>query len=98
MKPLPSAPPAPPALPLLPLGSLLLRINRIALGTAVGIVTLVVVVSSFSLGLWTLADATRAQARVLSENAAAALAFFFFLFRFQSIFFIEDSEHFFCLI
>ncbi|MFO1267628.1 MAG: response regulator [Rubrivivax sp.] len=78
MKPLPPrphSPPAPPVLPLLPLGSLLVRINRIALGTAVGIVTLAVVVSSFSLGLWTLADATRAQARVLSENAAAALAF-----------------------
>ena len=61
--------------PQVPLGSLLRRINRIALGAAVGIVTLVVVVSSFSLGLWTLADATRVQARVLSENAAAALAF-----------------------
>ena len=57
------------------LGLLLRRINGIALAVAVGMVALVVVISSFSLGLWALADASRVQARVLSENAAAALAF-----------------------
>jgi two-component system, sensor histidine kinase and response regulator len=57
------------------LGELLRRINRIALVAAVGIVALVVVVSSFSLGLLGLTDASRVQARVLSENSAAALAF-----------------------
>ncbi len=57
------------------LGRLLRRINGLALAAALGMVALVVVVSSFSLGLWALADASRVQARVLSENAAAALAF-----------------------
>ena len=61
--------------PLVPLGQLLRRINGIALGTAVGVVALVVVISSFCLGLMALADTSRVQARVLSENAAAALAF-----------------------
>ncbi|MDE2628304.1 MAG: response regulator [Burkholderiales bacterium] len=61
--------------PSISLGLLLRRINRIALSAAVGIVALVVVVSSFSLGLLTLANTSRVQARVLSENAAAALAF-----------------------
>jgi signal transduction histidine kinase/CheY-like chemotaxis protein/HPt (histidine-containing phosphotransfer) domain-containing protein len=59
----------------LTLGVLLHRINRIALGTVVGIVAAVVVISSFSLGLWALVDASRVQARVLAENASAALAF-----------------------
>ncbi|MFY8085667.1 MAG: ATP-binding protein, partial [Rubrivivax sp.] len=57
------------------LGQLLGRINSLALVVAVGLVALVAVVSGFSLGLWTLADASRVQARVLSENATAALAF-----------------------
>jgi len=57
------------------LGALLRRINGIALGAVVGLVAVVVVISSFSLGLFALADASRVQARVLSENAAAALAF-----------------------
>ena len=59
----------------LALGALLRRINHSALGAALGIVALVVVISSFSLGLLGLADASRVQARVLSENAAAALVF-----------------------
>jgi two-component system sensor histidine kinase/response regulator len=61
--------------PQIPLGNLLRRINGIALAAAVGLVALVVVISSFSLGLWALADASRVQARVLAENASAALAF-----------------------
>jgi signal transduction histidine kinase/DNA-binding response OmpR family regulator len=61
--------------PQIPLGKLLHRINGIALVVAVGLVALVVVISSFSLGLWALADASRVQARVLADNASAALAF-----------------------
>lgn len=61
--------------PNIALGALLRRINHLALGAAVGIVALAVVVSSFGLGLLSLVDASRIQARVLAENAAAALAF-----------------------
>ncbi len=61
--------------PLIPLGVVLRRINAIALGAALGIVALIVVLSSFSLGLWGLAEASSVQARVLSDNASAALAF-----------------------
>ena len=57
------------------LGRVLRRINRLALGAALAIVALLVSASSFSLGLWALVDASRIQARVLSENAVAALAF-----------------------
>ena len=62
-------------MPLIPLDMRLRRINRIALGSAVGIVALFVVVSSFALGLIALVGAHRVQARVLAENASAALAF-----------------------
>jgi signal transduction histidine kinase/DNA-binding response OmpR family regulator/HPt (histidine-containing phosphotransfer) domain-containing protein len=61
--------------PTIALGELLHRINRSVLGAAVGIVALVVIISSFSLGLMSLIEASRIQARVLSENASAALAF-----------------------
>ncbi len=61
--------------PTMALGDLLRRINHLALGAAVGIVALVVVISSFSLGMLSLIDASRIQARVLAENASAALAF-----------------------
>ncbi|MDP1901000.1 MAG: response regulator [Rubrivivax sp.] len=61
--------------PQIALGALLRRINRLALAAAVGIVALVVVISSFSLGLLGLVQHSRAQARVLAENATAALAF-----------------------
>jgi two-component system, sensor histidine kinase and response regulator len=57
------------------LAQLLRRINGLALALAVGLVATVVVFSSFSLGLWALLDASRVQARVLTENASAALAF-----------------------
>ena len=57
------------------LGAHLRRINRLALGTALGIVAVVVVISSFTLGLWALLDASRVQAKVLAENAAASLMF-----------------------
>ncbi len=61
--------------PQIALGSVLLRINHLALAAAIATVALVVVVSSFSLGLMALLDASRVQARVLAENAAAPLMF-----------------------
>ncbi len=61
--------------PTIALGELLRRINHMALGAAVGIVALVVVLSSFGLGLLSLIEASQIQARVLAENASAALAF-----------------------
>ncbi len=57
------------------LGRLLRRINRLALGAAVGLVAVVVLLTSFALGLAALVETSRAQARVLAENASAALAF-----------------------
>jgi signal transduction histidine kinase/DNA-binding response OmpR family regulator/HPt (histidine-containing phosphotransfer) domain-containing protein len=51
------------------------RINRIALVTALGIVTLFVLVSSLALSLIALIDTSQGQAKVLAENIAAALAF-----------------------
>jgi signal transduction histidine kinase/DNA-binding response OmpR family regulator len=57
------------------LGAQLRRINRIALSTAMAIVTVFVVISSFALGLIALVDTTQGQVKVLAENSAAALAF-----------------------
>ncbi len=57
------------------LGARLRRINRLALGAAVGIVAAVIVISSFTLGLFALVATSRVQAKVLAENAAAALMF-----------------------
>lgn len=57
------------------LGSLIIHINSLALLLAIGLVAAVVAVSSLSLGLWALADASQVQARVLSDNLSAALAF-----------------------
>ncbi|MDH5330410.1 MAG: response regulator [Aquincola sp.] len=51
------------------------HVNRITLGAALAIVALVVVVSSFTLGLLSLIDSTRLQAKVLAENAGAPLMF-----------------------
>ncbi len=50
-------------------------VNRITLGSALAIVALIVVASSFTLGLLSLIDTTRLQAKVLAENAGAALMF-----------------------
>jgi two-component system, sensor histidine kinase and response regulator len=61
--------------PRVKLGARLRRINRIALSTAVGIVAIAVVISSFALGLMALIDTSQVQAKVLAENTAAALAF-----------------------
>ena len=57
------------------LGERLRRINRLALGSAVGIVAVIIVISSFTLGLFALVETNRTQAKVLAENAAAALMF-----------------------
>jgi len=51
------------------------RVNRITLAAALAIVALVVVASSFTLGLLSLIDSTRLQAKVLAENAGASLMF-----------------------
>jgi two-component system, sensor histidine kinase and response regulator len=51
------------------------RVNRITLGAALAIVALIVVASSFTLGLLSLIDSTRLQAKVLAENAGASLMF-----------------------
>ena len=51
------------------------RVNRITLVAALTIVAMIVVASSFTLGLLSLIDTTRLQAKVLAENAGAALMF-----------------------
>ena len=62
-------------MPRINLGDRLRRINRIALAAALSLVTLIVIISSFVLGLLALVDNGRVQARVLTENVAAALVF-----------------------
>jgi len=57
------------------LGVKLQRVNRAALLAAVTIVTVITVGSGVALRLFALVDATRVEARVLAENAAAALVF-----------------------
>ena len=61
--------------PRVTLAARLRHINRIALGAAVGIVAVFVVISGFTLGLLALVDTNRVQAKVLADNATAALAF-----------------------
>ena len=51
------------------------RINRIALVAALAIVAVSIVISSFTLGLYALADTSRVQAKVVAENVTAALMF-----------------------
>jgi uncharacterized membrane protein affecting hemolysin expression len=51
------------------------RINRRMLMLAIGIIAVAIVASTFMLGLWSLTDQARVQARVLGDNASAALAF-----------------------
>ena len=57
------------------LSAQLQRINRLALLAAFAIVTSVVLITNFALGLSGLIDASRTQAQVLAANAAAPLAF-----------------------
>ena len=58
-----------------PLGKRLLRINRITLGVSISIMTVIIVASSFALGLRGLLESSRLQARVLAEGAAAPMMF-----------------------
>ena len=51
------------------------HVNRITLGAALAIVAVIVVASSFMLGLFSLIDSTRLQAKVLAENVGASLMF-----------------------
>jgi signal transduction histidine kinase/CheY-like chemotaxis protein/HPt (histidine-containing phosphotransfer) domain-containing protein len=62
-------------MPRVTIGARIRRINRIALSTALGIVAMVFIMSSFALGLAALIDTSRVQVTVLAENASAALAF-----------------------
>jgi signal transduction histidine kinase/DNA-binding response OmpR family regulator len=64
-----------PAAPRVTLGRRLRRINNIALGSALGTVAVVFIISSFVLGLLSLIDTAHVQVRLLAENASAALAF-----------------------
>jgi signal transduction histidine kinase/CheY-like chemotaxis protein/HPt (histidine-containing phosphotransfer) domain-containing protein len=57
------------------LGARLWLINRIALLAALAVVALIIIVTSFVLGLFSLIDTSRVQVRVLTENAAASLMF-----------------------
>jgi hypothetical protein len=63
------------SMPRVALGERLQRINLIALGAAVAIVAVFVVISSLALSLMALVDVSRVQAKVLADNATAALAF-----------------------
>ena len=58
-----------------PLVAQLRRINRTTLGAVVAIIAVLIVTSSFTLGLFALVDTSRLQAKVLAESAAAALMF-----------------------
>ncbi len=61
--------------PQITLGAHLRRINRVALGMALGFVALVAIAGSFALQLSAVLDMTRAQARVLADNMSAAVVF-----------------------
>ena len=62
-------------MPRVTIGARVRRISRIALATALGIVAVVFIMSSFALGLAALIDTSHVQAALLAENASAALAF-----------------------
>jgi signal transduction histidine kinase/CheY-like chemotaxis protein/HPt (histidine-containing phosphotransfer) domain-containing protein len=57
------------------IGARLRRTNRITLCAAIAIVALTVIASTFTLGLFRLANTTQVQAKMLAESAAAALMF-----------------------
>ncbi len=59
----------------LTVGAHLQRISRITIATAVAIVGVIIVISSYTLGLYSLVGTTRAQAKMLAESAAAPLMF-----------------------
>src|ERR1700685_196493 len=57
------------------IGARLRRTNRITLSVAIAIVAAIIIASSFTLGLFSLANTTQAQAKMLAESAAAPLIF-----------------------
>ncbi len=59
----------------IPLSKRLIRINRITLTIALSLVACVVIVSSFLLSLHSLGQGTEVKAKLLAENASAALVF-----------------------
>ena len=60
-------------MPRVTLGIHLHRVNRIALLTALGLVTVIILISSALLGLLALVDSSHLKAQVLAENAGALL-------------------------
>jgi len=59
----------------LSLSTRLAHINRVTLVTALGIITLIIIVSNFATGLFSLVGANQMNARVLADNASASLMF-----------------------
>ncbi len=57
------------------LGDRLQQINRHTLSAALAIVAVIIIASSFAISLFSMVDSYRAQATVLTENAAASLMF-----------------------
>ena len=57
------------------IGARLRRANRITLCAAIAIVAGIIIASSFTLGLLSLADTTQVQAKMMAESAAAPLLF-----------------------
>jgi two-component system sensor histidine kinase/response regulator len=57
------------------IGARLRRTNRITLCAAIAIVAAIIIASSFTLGLFSLANTTQVQAKMLAESAAAPLMF-----------------------
>jgi signal transduction histidine kinase/CheY-like chemotaxis protein/HPt (histidine-containing phosphotransfer) domain-containing protein len=57
------------------IGARLRRTNRITLCAAIAIVAMIIIASSFTLGLFSLANTTQVQAKMLAESASAALMF-----------------------
>jgi signal transduction histidine kinase/DNA-binding response OmpR family regulator len=61
--------------PLVNLGTRLQQISRLTLGAAVTLVALIMIASTFTLGLFSLLETTRGQAKMLAESAGAPLMF-----------------------
>jgi signal transduction histidine kinase/DNA-binding response OmpR family regulator/HPt (histidine-containing phosphotransfer) domain-containing protein len=57
------------------LGNRLRRISQITLAVALGIVAVIIIASSFTISLFSLAESSQVKARVLAENASASLMF-----------------------
>ncbi|MFN3544707.1 MAG: response regulator [Thiobacillus sp.] len=66
---------APPDTRVVTLGDQLRRINRITVAVALGLVALVVIVSTFAISLFGLVESSQVKARVLADNVSASLMF-----------------------